>query len=53
MEKAAIQLGASSDFRLFSSMITSKPFAQIMKKGANSKKRLGKAETKEELDYIL
>lgn len=43
MEKAAIALGGQKDFRLFSSMVTSKPFAQIMNKSIkNAKVRLGK-----------
>lgn len=54
MEKAAIALGAQKDFRLFTSMITSKPFDQIMNKDIkNSKARLGKASSQEEQDLIV
>jgi hypothetical protein len=46
MEKAAIALGASNDYRFFASMVTSKPFDYIMNKNIkNSKARLGKPES--------
>ena len=51
MAEAARALGVSSDFKLFSGMVTSKTYENIMDSAA-TEKRLGRPQSQEELDLL-
>jgi hypothetical protein len=51
MAEAARALGVSSDFKLFSGMVTSKTYENIMDSAA-TEKRLGRPQSQEELDNL-